>query len=284
MRIALVSDVHGNLPALEAALEAIDKRHPDRILSLGDQVNLGPCSQEVVALLRSRNVTMLSGNHERYIRCAMANDPAYAGANFESLRFNAKRLSPDDLNCPDSIEIEGILFCHALPGNDYFPVFDPARALPGLLARYTEGFTHIICGHGHNPTHYQLPHLRLDSIDSTGSMDEGAPGMAPFAMLEITDDAMVLKRFAAIYNYTSLPHLFVSTGLADFCPIMSRVSCMQAMRNQSVLMPFVRQAMALSHEREEEHMSLATWQEADARFPWPDGLSTAAFWRQATRN
>lgn len=88
--IALIADIHANLLAAEAVLSDIHKKHrPDRIISLGDQVNLGPAPRDTLRLLRSKNVTCLHGNHEGYILSAMNNDPKYAGANFASLRFNA---------------------------------------------------------------------------------------------------------------------------------------------------------------------------------------------------
>ena len=85
--IALIADIHANLLAAEAVLSDIHKKHrPDRIISLGDQVNLGPAPRDTLRLLRSENVTCLHGNHEGYILSAMNNDPKYAGANFASLR------------------------------------------------------------------------------------------------------------------------------------------------------------------------------------------------------
>ena len=89
MRIALLADVHGNLPALEAVMEGIRRHKPDRIISLGDQVNLGPSPKEVLSLLRAENVECISGNHERYILSAMAGDPTYQAANFSAPRFAA---------------------------------------------------------------------------------------------------------------------------------------------------------------------------------------------------
>ena len=92
MRIALLSDVHANLPALEAVLRGIREKSPDKILSLGDQINLGPLPAETLALLRSEGVVCLSGNHERYVLSVLRGDSAYDGANFESLRFQAQYL------------------------------------------------------------------------------------------------------------------------------------------------------------------------------------------------
>ena len=49
--------------------------------------------------------------------------------------------------------------------------------------------------------------------------------------------------------------------------------------NQDYLVQFVSQAQSLSRQRGEALISESTWQDTDARFPWPDGVGTAAFWK-----
>ena len=161
MRIAFISDVHSNLPALEAVLCAIQKHHPEQIISLGDQINLGPCPRETLALLRQGNVRCLHGNHERYVLSAMQGDPAYSGANFHSLRFNAQLLTAEEITFPKEMALGSVILTHAMPGDDRFPVFNPQLAYPLLREMRFEKPTHIICGHGHNPTYYALANLTV---------------------------------------------------------------------------------------------------------------------------
>ena len=278
MLIALISDIHANLPALEAVLSAVRRHHPDRILSLGDQINLGPSPREVLSLLKENGVCCLHGNHERYVLSALDGDAAYAGANFGSVRWNAKRLRKEEISFPGTLELEGITFCHALPGDDRFPVFDPARALPLLRRRYTEGFTHIVCGHGHNPTHYRMPHLRLDSIGAVGCMDDGVPGAAPYTMLETSGEDAVLRPYYAAFDVRKMPGLFRSSGLAEACPVMARIACTKMMTGRDYLVEFVRRASRISQERGEAQISRDTWLYADGLFPWPDGKTTCEYW------
>ena len=80
----------------------------------------------------------------------------------------------------------GVTLCHAMPGDDRFPVHNPTLALPRLNAMAFEPGTHIVCGHGHNPMHYRLPNLTLDVVGSVGCMDDGVPGMALYAMLYLS--------------------------------------------------------------------------------------------------
>ncbi len=64
MKIALISDIHGTLPALEAVLVDIDRRGTDRIFCLGDILGKGPSSKETLDLCRARCETILMGNWE----------------------------------------------------------------------------------------------------------------------------------------------------------------------------------------------------------------------------
>ncbi|MBQ4266304.1 MAG: metallophosphoesterase [Clostridia bacterium] len=279
MRIALIADVHSNLAALEAALKAIKKHEPDMILSLGDQVNLGPCPREVLALLRAERVHCLHGNHERYILSAMAGNPGYAGANFDVVRWGASMLSAQEITFPMTYELDGVTFCHALPQDDRFPVFDPQRAIPMLRDMHIDKPTHIICGHGHNPTHIRMDNLTIDSIGSVGCMDDGVPGTAPYAMLTLEKDAAALRPYYVPYDTGLLRAQFISSGMAEACPIMAHIVCLQMMHNQDYLVRFVAGAQAISRARGETQISEQSWAEMDAQFPWPDGANTTEFWK-----
>tara|TARA_R110001599_G_scaffold1889_4_gene9891 strand:- start:344067 stop:344768 length:702 start_codon:yes stop_codon:yes gene_type:complete len=62
--IALISDIHGNLPALEAVLKKVDTYKPDQLLCLGDIVGYGPFPVECVDLIMDRNIPTVMGNHD----------------------------------------------------------------------------------------------------------------------------------------------------------------------------------------------------------------------------
>lgn len=65
--IAILSDIHGNLPALEAVLEDMKQYPVSSIISLGDVSGYYPFINEVIELLHQQNTTNLIGNHDRYI-------------------------------------------------------------------------------------------------------------------------------------------------------------------------------------------------------------------------
>ena len=74
-KIAIITDVHGNLEALTSVLEDIKKNNFDEIICLGDSIDIGPNSKECIDLLIENNVKSVLGNHEIYL---------LRGTNFES--------------------------------------------------------------------------------------------------------------------------------------------------------------------------------------------------------
>lgn len=67
MRIAFISDIHGNLTALLAVLADIKKHGSDQIICLGDTISLGPQPQETLNALRELNSVYIMGNHDEAI-------------------------------------------------------------------------------------------------------------------------------------------------------------------------------------------------------------------------
>ena len=64
MRIAVISDIHANLPALEEVLNGIDSQNVDLIYCLGDLVTQNVWNNEVVELIRKRKIPTVRGNHD----------------------------------------------------------------------------------------------------------------------------------------------------------------------------------------------------------------------------
>jgi len=64
MRIAVISDTHGNLEALTSVLADIDKCHIDQIVNLGDNIGYGPDPEKVIQCIQERQIPGIMGNHE----------------------------------------------------------------------------------------------------------------------------------------------------------------------------------------------------------------------------
>ena len=73
MKIAVISDIHGNLPALEAVLEDINKRKADKIICLGDIIGKGPSSKETIDICRNHCDVIVRGNWDAHLYEAYCN-------------------------------------------------------------------------------------------------------------------------------------------------------------------------------------------------------------------
>jgi len=177
------------------------------------------------------------------------------------------------------LELDGVTFCHAMPEDDRFPVFEVDQAIPMLEKMTFDQPTHIICGHGHNPTHLSLPNFTLDSIGSVGCMDDGVPGTAPYAILTIHNGRTGIRPYSVSYDASIMPDVFKKSGMADYCPIMAHITCLQMMNNTDYLVSFVAKAQTVSKSRGEDVISENTWKDTDTSFRWPDGVGTAEFWK-----
>lgn len=91
MKIAVISDIHGNVPALQAVTQHVESWQPDQVIVNGDTVNRGPCSrgalQFVLEKQDSAGWVVLRGNHEDYILECSLPDIARSGPRFEINRF-----------------------------------------------------------------------------------------------------------------------------------------------------------------------------------------------------
>ena len=144
MRIAMIGDIHGNLEALEAALEATQREGVDGIFCLGDVVGYGANPNECVALLRERAIPCLLGNHDA-AACGLESAEDFNPVARAALDWTRTTLSeehreylrslPERNLLPDG----GPLLVHGSPlhRDDYlFNNFDAAAAFQVLEARH----------------------------------------------------------------------------------------------------------------------------------------------------
>jgi putative phosphoesterase len=146
MELGLISDVHANLPALEAVLD--DMPEVDSLVCLGDVVGYNAHPAECVDLVQSECDYVLQGNHDREVRNPerySSNRQAEAG-----LRYAEKELSDDQveylLELPEEVEIENVLTVHSHPENldEYvFPGDFPE------MRPYLDSYDGLFLGHTH---------------------------------------------------------------------------------------------------------------------------------------
>lgn len=150
MQIAVVSDVHSNLHALEAVLAEVDASGVDEIWCLGDVVGYGPRPNECTALLQERTSICLAGNHDLVVLgkipiAAFAGEAAAAASWTQGVLDDAARAFLDPLR-PSALAPGAELF-HGSPRD---PIWD--YVLSDETARWSFAATNeplVLIGHSH---------------------------------------------------------------------------------------------------------------------------------------
>ncbi len=98
MRIAIVSDIHGNLPALDALLTELDQAVFDQVVCLGDVAAVGPWPHESIARLRGRDWRFVMGNTDAWLLDPRSSSPSHPDARkMEEIEFwGSRQLTAED--------------------------------------------------------------------------------------------------------------------------------------------------------------------------------------------
>lgn len=188
MRIAVLSDVHGNVPALDAVLEDMARQDFDAVVCLGDHVS-GPIDPAGAAeRLMALGVTAIRGNHDRWVV-----DPSIRNETWSVDVFARQCLNDAQMGwlsgLPATAKLGNAVFlCHGTPTSDEKPWLDNfydgrTTVLPSEaeVAREAVGLDQkvILCGHTHIPRSLRL-------IDGRLLVNPGSVGMQ---LLRGTPDA-----------------------------------------------------------------------------------------------
>ncbi|HEY0492419.1 MAG TPA: metallophosphoesterase family protein [Candidatus Dormibacteraeota bacterium] len=209
MRIALLSDIHSNLEALEAVLAAVPK--VDRVVVLGDIVGYGPDPNAVISRLRSVGARAVRGNHDQAMlepsTLEWFNPHAAAAA-----RWTLGVLTPESLRFLTSLPSHGRVGRHrAVHGSPNKPyiweyILDDLQALEILVKL---GRRWCFFGHTHLPRIFTEEGERIPSLDgwlplppsalvnpgSVGQPRDGNP-KASFAVADLESEAVHFYRVA----------------------------------------------------------------------------------------
>jgi predicted phosphodiesterase len=136
MRILVLSDIHANATALNAALEAAKDRY-DLVACLGDVVGYGPDPNEVTTIIRELGARTIRGNHDKAATDLMETDDFNPVAK-AAVDWTRSQLSPENLKWISELpsgplETDGVVLVHGAFQDEDEYVFTPAQALEGLL-------------------------------------------------------------------------------------------------------------------------------------------------------
>jgi putative phosphoesterase len=208
MKIALFSDIHANLPALEACFADMDKRKPDAIYCLGDLVGYNIWPNEVVNEIRRRGIPSIAGNYDEGIGnnsdecgCAYKTDEE-KGMGKVSISYTNSVIGDEERNylknLPRHIKLEfrfgqravNLLMVHGSPRriNEYLFEDRDEKSLARIM---TDAGADIMCfGHTHKPWYKSIKadhSLHAINLGSVGKPKDHDP-RGCYVMLEINED------------------------------------------------------------------------------------------------
>ena len=226
MKLAILADIHGNLPALDAVARELERLQPDYVVVNGDLINGVPFSAEVIDRIRSLDWVVVRGNHEFYLldlgtaRAAPGSDDA---ERWGQLHWLYERVTPAQAAylamLPDDRTfylpgVQPLRITHGLPGRNRVGLYRSqhddkiaAELTDVREATFVTAHTHVqidrhihwlpetngeLRTHPHGDMHQPAGAARHWHIVNPGSV--GLPlnqrATAQFAMLEAVDDAV----------------------------------------------------------------------------------------------
>jgi diadenosine tetraphosphatase ApaH/serine/threonine PP2A family protein phosphatase len=176
VRIAVLSDIHGNLEALEAVLAEVDRIGVDSVHSLGDIVGYGPSPAACVGIVRRRAAVSLTGNHDAAVAGLTSLEDFNEFAR-SAVEWTAAQLGAGDLEylgaLPYTHRAPGLVFVHASPNEPELWHYIHGRA---DIGEHFAAFTERLCfvGHSHRPGVYAIREDR--SVTRCGVFEALQPG------------------------------------------------------------------------------------------------------------
>jgi predicted phosphodiesterase len=193
-RLAVLADIHGNLPALEAVIADMQPYRVDQVIVAGDSINWCPYSPQVIERLFDERWAVIRGNHEFYMLYYNTPHALPHWASFPTPRWLNEQIPqrlrtliaslPDELRLcyPDAPYIRVV---HGSPGDHWcgiYPTQTTDDKIRQMLAQVTESW--VMTGHTHLVLDRCVDHWRILNPGAVGIPLDGTPGIARYMLLD----------------------------------------------------------------------------------------------------
>jgi putative phosphoesterase len=196
VNIALIGDVHANLPALEAVLDHARHREVEAIWNVGDFVGYGAFPNQVVERLRREQAVSIAGNYDLKVLAFKKKRKKWRKKKqlqkFLAFQWTYHTLTKKNrrylrsLPGERELQVEGhrVLLTHGSPASEdeHLTPHTPEKRLHELASMVEADL--VICGHSHQPFVGQVDGVRFVNTGSVGRPDDGDP-RACYAILQI---------------------------------------------------------------------------------------------------
>jgi predicted phosphodiesterase len=248
MRIAVLSDIHGNLLAFEAALAHARRQGFDQLVIAGDIVVGSPDSAACWQLARSLGCPILRGNHERYVTDLGSEraDPLWATPQFSPVQWAAGQLTheeraavgalPQTLRLPEAPDLV-IVHASLRSDADSIRAHTPDAALPELFPGEVEPL--IVRGHNHIAATRPWGKHMIVTAGSVGMPLDGNT-TAQYLLLERRPAGWQISHHSVPYDHDAAVERFYSSGYLAATGPMGRLVLRELISASFQIVPFLR--------------------------------------------
>lgn len=232
-RLAIFSDIHANLPAMEVVSKHIREGAYDGVYCLGDIGGYASQPNEVQAVIQAMGCPTILGNYDEGVGFNLGDCGCHYVKPFDiemsNLSFLWTRDNTTDQNktwlrgLPRDLrlEIEGrkLLLCHGSPASTTEYLFE--NRSDGYLRQFTAGGKHdaqaqiIVFGHTHVPYHRVVDGVSFVNTGSVGRPKDGDP-RAGYCVLTISDEAVTVEQVRVEYAVEAACERLVGAGLPGY--------------------------------------------------------------------
>jgi predicted phosphodiesterase len=252
MRLAVLADVHGNLPALEAVLADAERHAVDELVVNGDLVNRGPEGAAVVARLLETGARLTLGNHDDLMRMLADADDALPDEFHRAPFWRANRWCAEELGRAGRLDVlralpmtarvrpegaPGVLIAHGSPRH-YREGIGP-RSSDATLSEILEMHpTDVLVGsHTHVPLHRRWGRTLVLNSGAVGSPFNG-DGRAQYLWLTLHEGAWRPEFRRVAYDVDAALAAYETSGYLEHGGLLARLFRDEVRDARSYLVPF----------------------------------------------
>lgn len=233
MKIAIISDIHANIEALQSVLNDIEGQNVNSIYCTGDLVGYAPFPNEVIDVIRNKRIPTVMGNYDdgvgnmRFICGCDYKDEKTQFLGEQSINWTKEHTTEQNKeflrNLPTEIRFNvggrRVLLVHGSPNrlNEYIYEEDAAKHAAELT---DQGNTDIlVCGHTHLPFHVTFQNKHIINAGSVGKPKHGAP-QATYVIISLLESVIVEIRKVK-YNFEATATAIEESDLpSDFAKLI----------------------------------------------------------------
>jgi len=244
-KIALLSDVHGNLPALEAVLADATQNGAGAVWNLGDFLGYAPFPNEVIQKLREAKAANVVGNYDLKVLAFEQKKEKWkrkkAAEKYTAFAWNHEHLSADSRafleSLPEQVRcaVSGLsaLLVHGSPASVAELL---GRATPAARFRELAGMASadlVACGHSHQAFVRRVDETWFVNPGSVGR-PEGGDWRASYALLEVADGNVHVRHRRVTYDIERVVQAVRAAGLpAEFVDVFREAKSLDQLRERA---------------------------------------------------